>query len=225
MFVPTPGWEMKILWREEGPKGPNVRKGWDVPLAARVGQARAMNAVLTMMATLFRLEKSARGQIKVVRTHRQLTSAMERGVLAVVMHIEGAEALKKDLDALPVLYEAGLRSLGPVWSRPNSFGHGVPFNFPDTPDIGPGLSSAGKDLVRLCNQLGIVVDLSHLNARGFWDVVAPFRRSDCGLPLCSARSLPFPQKPDGRPVEGCGGVRGNRWGQLRPGVPAKGRQG
>jgi membrane dipeptidase len=172
MFVPTPSWEMKILWREEGPKGPRVSKGWDVPLAARVGQPRAMNAVLTMMATLFRLEKMARGQVKVVRTHRQLTSAMERGVLAVVMHIEGAEALKKDLDALPVLYEAGLRSLGPVWSRPNAFGHGVPFNFPDSPDIGPGLTSAGKDLVRVCNQLGMVVDLSHLNEKGFWDVVA-----------------------------------------------------
>jgi membrane dipeptidase len=172
MFVPTADWQMKINWREEGPKGPIRRKGWEVPIANRVGQPRAMNAVMTMMATLFRLEKLARGRIKVVRTHRQLTSAMDRGVLAVVMHIEGAEALKKDLDGLPVLYEAGLRSLGPVWSRPNAFGHGVPFNFPDSPDIGPGLTRAGKDLVRLCNELGVVVDLAHLNEKGFWDVVA-----------------------------------------------------
>jgi membrane dipeptidase len=48
----------------------------------------------------------------------------------------------------------------------------VPFNFPDSPDIGPGLTAAGKDLVRLCNELGIVVDLSHLNEKGFWDVAA-----------------------------------------------------
>jgi membrane dipeptidase len=172
MFVPTPNWEMKILWREKGPKGPKVRKGWDVPLAKKVGQPRAVNAVLTMMATLIRLEKMARGQVKVVRTHRQLTSAMDRGALAMVMHIEGAEALKKDLDGLSVLYEAGLRSLGPVWSRPNAFGHGVPFNFPDSPDIGPGLTPAGKELVRLCNQIGVLVDLSHLNEKGFWDVAA-----------------------------------------------------
>jgi membrane dipeptidase len=57
-----------------------------------------------------------------------------------------------------------------VWSRPNAFGHGVPFRFPSTPDIGPGLSDAGKALVRACNQLGVLIDLSHLNAQGFWDV-------------------------------------------------------
>jgi membrane dipeptidase len=57
-----------------------------------------------------------------------------------------------------------------VWSRPNDFASGVPFRFPSTPDIGGGLTQAGKDLVRACNELGILVDLSHLNWAGFWDV-------------------------------------------------------
>ena len=69
-----------------------------------------------------------------------------------------------------MLHEAGLRSLGPVWSRSNRFGHGVPFNFPDSPDIGPGLTNAGKDLIRECNRLRILIDLSHMNEKGFWDV-------------------------------------------------------
>ncbi|MFC1661736.1 dipeptidase [Gemmatimonadota bacterium] len=195
VFVPTPGWQKEVLWREEGPKGPRKNKGWDVPLAGRVSQGRALNAVLSMAATLFRLEKRSRGQLRVIRTHRQLLSAMDKGALAAVLHMEGVEALKKDLDALPVLHEAGLRSLGPVWSRPNAFGHGVPFNFPDSPDIGPGLSAAGKDLVRLCNELRILVDLSHLNAKGFWDVSAisraPLVASHCGAhALCpSPRNL------------------------------------
>ncbi|NNL30574.1 MAG: peptidase, partial [Gemmatimonadetes bacterium] len=67
-------------------------------------------------------------------------------------------------------YAAGLRSLGPVWSRPNAFGHGVPFDFPRHPDTGPGLTAAGKRLVRRCNELGVMIDCSHLNAEGFWDV-------------------------------------------------------
>jgi membrane dipeptidase len=46
----------------------------------------------------------------------------------------------------------------------------VPFRFPSTPDTGPGLTDAGKRLVRACNELGIVVDLAHLNERGFFDV-------------------------------------------------------
>jgi membrane dipeptidase len=70
------------------------------------------------------------------------------------------------------LYEAGLRSLGPVWSRPNAFGHGVPFRCPSSPDTGPGLTDLGKALVGACNRLRILIDLSHLNERGFWDVAA-----------------------------------------------------
>lgn len=172
MFVPSTKWTKEIQWREMGKDGPKRSRGWDVPLAGRVSQPSALNTTLAMMASLFRLEKMAKGRFKVVRTHRQLTSAMDKGVLAAVMHMEGVEAVKKDLGTLEVLYESGLRSLGPVWSRPNAFGHGVPFNFPDSPDIGPGLTPVGKDLVRLCNRLGVMVDLSHLNEKGFWDVEA-----------------------------------------------------
>ena len=87
-----------------------------------------------------------------------------------MLHLEGAEAIDPDLEALALWYAAGLRSLGPVWSRPNAFGHGVPFISPSSPDTGPGLTDAGRRLVGRCAQLGILVDLSHLNAAGFWDV-------------------------------------------------------
>ena len=59
-----------------------------------------------------------------------------------------------------------LRSLGIVWSRPNAFGHGVPFRFPSSPDTGPGLTDAGKALVRACNELGILQGLSGSYAAG-----------------------------------------------------------
>src|SRR5262245_51224905 len=84
--------------------------------------------------------------------------------------MEGAEALAPDLSDLDDWYARGLRSLGPVWSRPNDFGEGVPFAFPSSPDTGDGLTSAGRRLVHACNRLGILVDLSHLNEAGFWDV-------------------------------------------------------
>jgi membrane dipeptidase len=94
------------------------------------------------------------------------------GALAAVVHLEGPEAIDPGLEALDGWHAAGLRSLGVTWSRTNAFGHGVPFAFPASPDTGPGLTAAGRRLVERCNALGILVDLSHLNAAGFWDVAA-----------------------------------------------------
>jgi membrane dipeptidase len=90
--------------------------------------------------------------------------------VAAVLHLEGAEPLAPDLSGLEAWYGRGLRSIGLVWSRANAFAEGVPFRFPSSPDTGPGLSGAGRRLVRACNELGILVDLSHLNEAGFWDV-------------------------------------------------------
>jgi membrane dipeptidase len=92
------------------------------------------------------------------------------GRVAAILHLEGAEPLAPDLSTLEAWYERGLRSLGLVWSRGNAFAEGVPFRFPSSPDTGPGLTAAGRELVRACNRLGILVDLSHLNEAGFWDV-------------------------------------------------------
>jgi membrane dipeptidase len=94
------------------------------------------------------------------------------GEVGAVMHLEGAEPLAPDLSDLDAWYERGLRSIGPVWSRANAFAEGVPFRFPSSPDTGPGLTSEGFKLVEACNRRGILVDLSHLNEAGFWDVAA-----------------------------------------------------
>lgn len=136
------------------------------PLTLPYGQKTA----IAMSAILFRAEAASSGQLKIVRTAGELADCLRAGTLAAILHFEGAEAIDPQLDALEVFYQAGLRSLGIVWSRPNAFGHGVPFAFPKSPDTGSGLTDAGKALVRACNQLGIMIDLSHLNEKGFWDV-------------------------------------------------------
>jgi membrane dipeptidase len=124
---------------------------------------------MAMAAILYKLEAESKGDLKVVRTVAELADCLERGILAAIFHIEGVEAIDTNLDALYVLYQAGLRSLGIVWSRSNAFGHGVPFEL-GSPDTGPGLTEVGKKLVQACNQLGVLIDLSHLNEKGFWDV-------------------------------------------------------
>ncbi|MBB3993394.1 membrane dipeptidase [Sulfitobacter undariae] len=141
---------------------------YDLPLPAPIDYKDAIPVVMAQAALLFDLEK--RGALTICRTTADLRGALKSGKMAAILHMEGAEAIDPDLNTLEILYQAGLRSIGPVWSRPTIFGHGVPFRYPATPDTGEGLTEHGVRLVKRCNELGIMVDLSHLNEAGFWDV-------------------------------------------------------
>jgi membrane dipeptidase len=164
IFVPSP--------QRPRPDSGAPKDVTDEPFPLEVDLARAQKAVLAMASLLFRIESQSNGQVRVCRSIDDIKQCIADGVLAPVLHIEGAEAIDPEFQALEVLHKAGLRSLGPVWSRSNIFGHGVPFSFPSSPDTGPGLTDAGKELVRACNRLRILIDLSHLNEKGFWDVAA-----------------------------------------------------
>jgi membrane dipeptidase len=145
---------------------------YDLPLPPLMEAPAAQPVALEMAGLLHWMARAAPEEFALCRSVPEIRAAMEQGRIAGVMHMEGAEAIGPDLDALYLFYDMGLRSLGPVWSRPTIFGHGVPMAWPGTPDIGPGLTGAGRDLIRLCDRLGIVVDLSHLNEKGFDDVAA-----------------------------------------------------
>ena len=133
------------------------------PEPPAVDIAEAQRVTFAMAALLLRIERESKGRVRVCRTAGDIKRCLADGVLAAVLHIEGAEAIDANFELLDVLYAAGLRSLGPVWSRPNTFGHGVPFRCPSSPDTGPGLTELGKALIGACNRLRIMVDLSHLN--------------------------------------------------------------
>jgi membrane dipeptidase len=135
-----------------------------------VDTAEAQRVTFGMASLLLRIEREAGGRLRVCRNVSDIENCLADDAIAAVLHIEGAEAIDENFELLDVLYAAGLRSLGPVWSRPNIFGHGVPFRCPSSPDTGPGLTDLGKALVGACNRLRILIDLSHLNERGFWDV-------------------------------------------------------
>jgi membrane dipeptidase len=193
IYVPNPEKVQGIVSGDVGAK--QDKKEYKTSLPDPLEQAYALNFAMGMAAKLLAVEKEANGQLKVVRTADELAACLQQNIIAAIFHFEGAEPIDTNLNALHVFYQAGLRSLGLVWSRPNAFAHGVPFNFPSSPDTGPGLTEAGQALVKACNQLGILLDLSHLNERGFWDVArlsdAPLVATHSGVhPLCpSARNL------------------------------------
>lgn len=144
------------------------KPSYDLPLPDPINWKDALPVTMSLAAILFDLEN--RGALKVCRTVADIRLTLEKDQIAAIFHIEGAEAIDPDLRMLEVFYQAGLRSIGPVWSRPTVFGEGVPFRYPSDGDTGPGLTKAGERLIRRCDTLGIMVDLSHMNTKGFWDV-------------------------------------------------------
>jgi membrane dipeptidase len=141
-----------------------------VPLPTPLTLEQARKSVEGELAILLRLARASQGAVAICTTTAEIRAAMARGALAVVLHLEGAEAIDADFRFLEILYAAGLRSIGPVWSRSNIFGHGVPFHFPAGPNLGEGLTAAGERLIAACNDMKIMVDLSHITEKGFWDV-------------------------------------------------------
>lgn len=151
---------------------------FDLPLPPLMTDAQALPVAMSMARLLLWMERAAPTDFKVCRTAAEVRACLASGVIAGIMHMEGAEAIDEDLDNLYAFHAMGLRSLGPVWSRPTIFAEGVPFAFPSSPDRGAGLSDAGKRLIRACNDLKIMIDLSHLNEAGFNDIA---RLSDAPL--------------------------------------------
>lgn len=169
--------------------------GYIERLAAPIDPDYAQESAWAIAEGLFQLEEESGGAVQVIRSVGELADCLEAERFAIVWHLEGAEPIDPELEALYTFHEAGLRSLGLVWSRPNLFGQGVQFAFPASPDTGPGLTAAGRELVRACNQLGILVDLAHITERGFWEVAtltdAPLVVTHAGVhALCpSTRNL------------------------------------
>jgi len=169
--------------------------GYELKARSAVEPEYSRQFVDRVLDFAYDLERQAKGEIAPVRGYQDLERNLGEGVFSMVLHLEGVSAIQEDLGNLEEYYGKGIRSIGVVWSRPNVFGYGVPFRFPHSPDTGPGLTRAGQELVKGCNRLGIVIDLAHINEKGFWGVAelsdAPLVVSHSGVhAICaSTRNL------------------------------------
>ena len=183
IFTPSPGERSEPVKFAAGGAYAEV-------LAPPVDREEAATHAGAAVERLLRLERQ--GEVRVARAIADVDAARDgSSPPAAVLHLEGAEAVDPALESLGEWHARGLRSLGPVWSRANAFATGVQFAFPSSPDIGPGITERGAALVAACAELGILVDLSHMNEAGFWDVArlepGPLVASHSGAhALCAA---------------------------------------
>ena len=95
---------------------------YEVELPAMIPLDVAQPIALSEAGHLLWMERASNGAFRLCRTVAEIEVARAEGVIAGVMHMEGAEAIDANLDALHSFHAMGLRSLGPVWSRPTVFG-------------------------------------------------------------------------------------------------------
>jgi len=185
IFGPTGGRD--FLEDGSGKNGESVeqqRRGHvDLPRAMRGGlggcftsiylsneraEFNALGYALDEMNDVFRIADRSEGRFRICRTVAEIKKAWDEDAFASVFMFEGADPISSSLKELRVFYEAGLRMLAPTWSRSTIFAHGVAFggHLPET-----GLTDLGRKLVHECNQMGIVLDVSHINPAGFWDMI------------------------------------------------------
>lgn len=146
-----------------------TKNGYDKKLDSAIDTTYAKEFTDKVINLLDTIEKESQEKVSVVRNFREINKNLKNNVFSIVLHFEDAVAIDEDLANLEYYFDKGLRSVGITWSRPNVFGVGVPFRYPHTPDTGKGLTKAGKQLIKKCNKLGIMIDLTHLNEKGFWD--------------------------------------------------------
>ena len=105
-------------------------------------------------------------KIELAKCYDDIMNSIGKRKVAALLSIEGADVIEGDLSMLRIFYRLGVRMVGLVHSRRNLIADGVA-------DLrtGGGLSSFGVEVVEELDRLGIIIDISHLNDEGFWDLI------------------------------------------------------
>jgi membrane dipeptidase len=129
---------------------------------------RGLQVALDQVARLY-TEADQSKRCVVCRTHAEILRALDSKKIGFLLTMEGVEPLRDDLDLLRAFYELGLRAIGLTHARTNAAGHGGIFAAKgSSPE---GLTPFGRDLVRECEKLDVILDLAHINPAGFKEIV------------------------------------------------------
>ena len=114
-------------------------------------------------ASFYDQMERSRDRVLACRTGADLSAAMEAGKFAALLTVEGGAVLAGELERVQAIRDAGVRMLTLTWNGPNELGSGH--------DTTQGLTPFGREAVAELERLGVIVDVSHLNDRGFEDLL------------------------------------------------------
>lgn len=130
------------------------------------GRNEALRQILKQVYKFHNEMSQYQDLVQPVLRYEDISRADANNKIGCLMHLEGADALGPDEEILYLLQRLGLRSLGLTWNNRNLLADGVG----EEPGAG-GISKKGRQIIRLLDQLGILLDLSHVSMRSFYDAL------------------------------------------------------
>ncbi|GAB6189994.1 membrane dipeptidase [Marinitoga arctica] len=130
----------------------------------------ALRNALDQISSLYHEIEESEGKIMLCKNVKDIEYAVEKDILGIMLSFEGLEPIGNDIYLLRVFYELGVRFAGLVWSRRNYVADGCFFNERLEGKKG-GLTDFGVKVLKELEKLKMIVDVSHLNDEGFWDVI------------------------------------------------------
>ncbi len=101
---------------------------------------------------------------KIIYNSDDFNNCVNENKLAVLIGLEGLSAIQDDIEELYVLYQLGFRHVSLTWNEQNKLATGV------KGDPNSGLTAMGIDAIKIIENLGMILDVSHLNDKSFWDL-------------------------------------------------------
>jgi len=127
---------------------------------------RSLRRALQLINSFEQEVKKNHSYISLARNFSQLQEIKSSGKIAAVLSIEGGEVLEGELGILNILYQLGVRLLTLTWNQRNQIADGI-----EEARTGSGLTNFGLQVIKEMNRLGMIIDVSHLSEKGFWEVV------------------------------------------------------
>ncbi len=126
------------------------------------------------MDTLDAVIKRNPDRIAIVRNSKELKKAVKEGKLAAMFGVEGGHMMADDLDNLNKMYARGTRYMTLTWNNSTSWATSAMLETTKKDSLAKthkGLTDFGKQVVKRMNELGMMVDVSHVGEQTFWDVI------------------------------------------------------
>lgn len=146
----------------------------------RISPAAWERAYRAVMKMIERMDGEQNEKVKIACNYSEIMENKKRGIISAVKTVEEGGIISGKLSRLDTLYQAGIRLVTLTWNYANCLGYP---NSREKTMMEKGLTGFGFQAVERMNELGMLVDVSHLSDGGFWDCIKTSK-----VPICASHS-------------------------------------